>query len=126
MRVVKRLLGIAVFGGVMVLGWRFAAKNSSPVTVDVIVTQFADVSLWLMIVITFGVGVAVASLAGMYKVARQGMTVRRYRKTVRSPESEVHQLRNLPLGEEGGPGDGSGGGSAAAPASLEEALERGT
>ena len=124
MRVVKRLLGIAVFGGVMVLGWRFAAQNSSAVTVDVIVTQFADVSLWLMIVIAFGAGAAVASLAGMYKVARQGMTVRRYRKTVRSLESEVHQLRNLPLGEDGGPGGGSA--AALAPAPLEEALERGT
>jgi uncharacterized integral membrane protein len=123
MRVVRRLLGIVIFVGVLALGWRFAAQNSAEVTVDVLVGRFSGVSLWLTLVVAFAAGGVVVGLAGLYQLARLGLIVRRYRKTVRGLEAEVHQLRNLPLAEEERPASGV---TAPPSTSLEGALERGT
>jgi hypothetical protein len=40
---------------------------------------------------------APAGVALVYQVLTKDLVARRYRKTVRSLESEIHQLRNLPL-----------------------------
>ena len=69
---------------------------------------------------SFGLGAAAATLLLLYRMAKQGLVTRRYRKTVRGLESEIHQLRNLPLagGEGAGPAPlttGAEGGSAAGP-----------
>ena len=97
MRWARRLLLIALFVGVLVVGWRFAAENSSVVTIHYILGDFVDVSLWLVLLLAFGAGVVVSGLLGMYQVARLSLVTRRYRKTAREFEAEVHQLRSLPL-----------------------------
>ena len=100
MRVVRRLLVVALFVAALVLGWWFARANSAAVTVDYLVGQLADVSLWAALLGAFAAGAAVAGGIGMYQVAKLQLVRRRYRKTVRSLEAEVHQLRNLPLATE--------------------------
>ena len=97
MRVVRRLLLIALFMAALVLGWWFARANAAAVTVDYLVGQLGDVSLWAALLGAFAAGAAVAGGIGLYQVAKLQLVRRRYRKTVRSLEAEVHQLRNLPL-----------------------------
>jgi uncharacterized integral membrane protein len=122
MRVVRRLLIVALFVAALVVGWRFARENSAAVTVDYLVGELAEVSLWAALVGAFAAGAAVVGAVGLYQVAKLRLVTRRYRKTVRGLEAEVHQLRNLPLASEA-PGLGE-------PASLRAsapggALERG-
>ena len=97
MRLVRRALGAGVFVGLLVVGWRFAAQNGDPVTVDYLLGEVGGVSLWAVLLVSFAAGVAVAALVGGYQLAKLGMVARRYRKTVQGLEAEVHQLRNLPL-----------------------------
>jgi hypothetical protein len=70
---------------------------------------FAPVPAWLALLVAFAGGVLFAALLGFYQIAKLGLVTRRYRKAVRGLESEVHQLRSLPLvGEEpriGGAGE---------------------
>jgi uncharacterized membrane protein YciS (DUF1049 family) len=97
MRLARRLLAIALFVALLVLGWRFAAANSATVTIHYLVGEAGDVSVWLALCIAFGLGAVFAGLMGLYQITRLGMLTRRYRKTVNGLEAEVHQLRNLPL-----------------------------
>jgi uncharacterized membrane protein YciS (DUF1049 family) len=97
MRVVRRLLVVALFVAALVLGWWFARANAAVVTVDYLVGQLGDVSLWAALLGAFAAGAATAGGIGLYQVAKLQLVRRRYRKTLRSLEAEVHQLRNLPL-----------------------------
>ena len=97
MRVVRRLLVVALFVAALALGWWFARANAVVVTVDYLVGQLDDVSLWAALLGAFAAGAATAGGIGLYQIAKLQLVRRRYRKTVRSLEAEVHQLRNLPL-----------------------------
>ncbi len=124
MRWARRLLLIATFVGVLVLGWRFAAENSTPVTVGYLLGEWVGVALWLVVLLAFGVGVAVAGLLAVYQLARLALVTRRYRKTAHEFEAEVHQLRNLPLAsDEPAPGGSFAALTAQAPPG--DVLERG-
>ena len=102
MRVVRRLLWVALAALVLVVGWRFASQNGTPVTIDLIVMRLGDAPLWVGLVSAFGLGAVCAGLGALYEVTRLGLLARRYRKAVVRLESEIHQLRNLPLsGDEG-------------------------
>jgi hypothetical protein len=67
------------------------------VTVSYAFGQFPPVPQWLALLAAFAVGAAAAGLIGLYQVAKLRLVARRYRKTVRGLEAEVHQLRTLPL-----------------------------
>jgi hypothetical protein len=97
MRVVRRLLWVALAALVLVVGWRFASQNGAPVTIDLIVMRVAEASLWVGLVSAFGLGAICAGLGALYEITRLGLLARRYRKAVVRLESEIHQLRNLPL-----------------------------
>jgi hypothetical protein len=100
MRLARRLLVVAVFGAVFVLTWRFATGNSGVVIIETPVLADIEVSLWIALLVAFSLGAIVAGLVAAYQVARLGLLGRRYRKIIRGLESEVHQLRNLPLTED--------------------------
>jgi uncharacterized integral membrane protein len=97
MRMIVRLFWAALFVGVLVLGWKFAAANGAEVVVSWVFGEFAPVPVWLALLAAFAAGAIVAALVGFFQLARLGLVARRYRKTVRGLEAEVHQLRNLPL-----------------------------
>ncbi len=107
MRWVRRSILLAAFVGVLVLGWRFASENAALTTVHLVVSEFADVPVWRVVLAAFGAGAALAGLVGAYQVAKLKLVMRRYRRTAHELEAEVHQLRNLPLagGGEATPGD---------------------
>lgn len=99
MRWLRRLVVVALFVGAFVLCWRFVHANQEPVFVDFLFLG-GDVTapLWAVLAASFGLGVALGVLAMGFQTARLALTKRRYRKLARDLESEVHQLRNLPLG----------------------------
>jgi uncharacterized integral membrane protein len=101
MRLARRLLLAVVVVALLYVGWRFPAENSQPVRVHYLVGSFENVPLWLALGACFLLGAALASLVAALKLTRARLETRRYRKAARGLESEVHQLRNLPLSAEG-------------------------
>jgi uncharacterized integral membrane protein len=97
MRVARRVLAVAVFVGCLVAGWIFASRHAQPVQVDYLVGATGEVSLWVALLVAFLVGAAVATGLCLLQIGRLGLLARRYRKAVRRLESELHELRNLPL-----------------------------
>jgi hypothetical protein len=99
MRLVRRLFGLLVFVGFLVAGWRFAAGNAGLVTVYYPGGELGEVALWKALLITFGAGAGFATMLGLVREARVRLVARRYRKAIVGLETEVHQLRSLPLSE---------------------------
>jgi uncharacterized integral membrane protein len=97
MRLLLRLFWVALFIGILVLGWRFAGENGAEVQIRLPIGELPSAPLWQVLLAAFGAGAAAMGLFGFYPMAKLRLTARRYRKTVRSLEAEVHQLRALPL-----------------------------
>jgi hypothetical protein len=97
MKVLRRLVGIALFVGILVLGWTFAAEHSDPVTIHVPYLADFEVTLWAALLAAFGIGVVSTGTVAVLRATRQSLVARRYRKMIRDLEAEIHQLRNLPL-----------------------------
>ena len=123
MRLARRVAGVVFFVAVLVFGWQFAASNSQRVAIFYLWGSIEDVPLWAVMVAAFGLGAAAVFVLGLYPYTRLGMVARRYRRTVNDLESEVHQLRNLPLSTDEPPDAGSDEPVAALPSP--QALERG-
>ena len=100
MQVVRRLLGVALFVAVLLLGWNFAAEHSSTVTIRLPFIPGFEVTLWAALLAVFGLGVVLTGSVAMLRATRQGLVARRYRKMIRDLEAEIHQLRNLPLADD--------------------------
>jgi len=97
MQLARRLVGIALFVAILVLGWNFAAEHSERVTIYIPFTAGLEVTLWLALLVAFGLGAALTGTVAMLRATRQGLVARRYRRMIRDLEAEIHQLRNLPL-----------------------------
>jgi uncharacterized integral membrane protein len=105
MRWLRRLVAAAIFVAALVIGWRFAQRNAALVHVDYLVGTI-DQPAWATLLAATLLGAGLASLVFGFHAARLALTARRYRKLARGLESEVHQLRNLPLGPpDARPGD---------------------
>lgn len=115
MRLVLRLFWVALFVGVLVLGWWFAGEHGAEVEIRLPIGELLRVPLWQALLAAFAAGAAVTGLAGLYQVAKLRLMTRRFRKTVRSLEAEAHQLRTLPLSGEERPIDEAGERPEAAP-----------
>jgi len=105
MKILRRLLAFALLVVLLWAFYRFAQANAGVIVIDLIYATLPEAPLWMVLFASFGLGAALAMLLLVYPMAKQGLVTRRYRKTVRGLESEIHQLRNLPLA--GGEGDGS-------------------
>lgn len=99
MRIVRTLLSLAVVAGIVVGSVMFVNANATPVAVDYLAGQLPEVPLWAVIIGSFGAGMIVTGVLSLYEVAKQGFVARRYRKAAEGLESEIHQMRNLPLVE---------------------------
>jgi uncharacterized integral membrane protein len=122
MRWLARLLWMGLIVGMLVLGWWFAAANADAVAVNYVFGALAPMPLWMALLAAFGIGAAGAGLLAFYQIAKLGLVTRRYRKTVRGLEAEVHQLRNLPLSTDDPLPEGA---EPRLPAASRSALERG-
>jgi uncharacterized integral membrane protein len=100
-RVVRRVLVLAVFVALLIACWRFAALNGQSVSVNYLFGELAEVAVWMVILGAFVAGGVVVGVICLLEMARLGLVARRYRKQAAGLESELHQLRNLPLAAEG-------------------------
>jgi uncharacterized integral membrane protein len=96
MRMLRRLLVVVVFVALFVGVWRFVGGNAQPVLIDLLFMPLS-VPLWLALVGAFLLGALCAGASLVYELAKKSLTARRYRKQMAGLESEIHQLRNLPL-----------------------------
>ncbi len=97
MQTVRRLLALALFAGLFVVAWRFASANATEIQIDLLLLQLPAVPIWVALLSAVGLGALSAGVSLGYHLIKKNLLARRYRKTVRSLESEIHQLRNLPL-----------------------------
>lgn len=95
--VIGVLLLAAVFVGLL------PANNSEPVSLHYVVGQSPAVPLYWVVLLSFGLGLVVASLPFIYLILKRGLVMRRYRKVMAGLQAEVHQLRSLPLAEDAKP-----------------------
>jgi uncharacterized integral membrane protein len=95
----RRVLAGAAFVALLVAGWRFAHSNGDPVRVDYLFGEITDVAMWQVLLSSVGLGVLVTALVLGLQLAASRLAARRTRKQLESLESEIHQLRNLPLTE---------------------------
>ena len=114
MTILRRLLLVALLGAVIWAGVQFVRGNEATVVVELLVTEPVSLATWKALLIAFTGGAALAAAVSLFEVARYALVARRYRKTVARLEGEIHQLRNLPLAEEGAP-DSAGEPNFAAP-----------
>lgn len=104
MKTLRRLLVLGLFAAAFVLAYRLAEANDLLVSVDLLALHTPPAQLWVVLVCALGVGAALATSLLVLEIARLGLLARRYRKTIASLESEIHQLRNLPIaGDEDAP-----------------------
>lgn len=97
MQTVRRVMALALFAALFVVAWRFASTNAAEIPVDLLLFQMPAVPIWVALLTAFGIGALSAGISLGYQVIKKNLVARRYRKTVRGLESEIHQLRNLPL-----------------------------
>ena len=97
MQTVRRLLALALFAGLFVVAWRFASANATEIQIDLLLLQLPAVPIWVALLSTVCLGALSAGVSLGYQVIKKNLLARRYRKTLKSLESEIHQLRNLPL-----------------------------
>lgn len=97
----KRLLlvglGLVLFVGTLVLGWNFAAANAETIEIDLLWITLVKISVWKLVVASFALGGTIVGTTFGFLWLRGWELRRRYRKTIRKLESELHQMRSLPL-----------------------------
>jgi uncharacterized integral membrane protein len=98
MKTVRRLLTLALFAGAFAVAYQFG-KNAEPLSVSLFRWTTPEAPVWLVLALAFGLGALVASGLWLFQVVRLSLLARRYRKATQTLESEVHQLRNLPLAD---------------------------
>jgi hypothetical protein len=124
MRWLPRLLALALFLGALLVGWRFASENAGTVRVHFVIGEVSEIALWKALLVAFAGGAVCAGLGWLRLAVKSGLMRHRYRKILGDLESEIHQLRNLPLAPDPvTPSDVRAGAADASPA--REPLERG-
>jgi uncharacterized membrane protein YciS (DUF1049 family) len=98
---VKRLLlwvsGAACFVALLWLGWSFRVGNETPIDLDLVWVQFHQVELWRVILLAIGIGAVASALCVGFAWLQSRLLNRRYRRAIRRLESELHEMRSLPL-----------------------------
>jgi uncharacterized membrane protein YciS (DUF1049 family) len=97
----RRLVGIALFVGLVVATVMLRDANSQPIEINYMFGALGDVPLWGVVAASFGLGAVAMGLVLSARLARGSLSQRRYRRVVAGLEAEVHQLRNLPVAEPG-------------------------
>ena len=100
----RLLLLLAVIGTIAVAAWlgkSFPAANATPIDLDLLWLRIPNLEVWSLVLVSFGTGVLFTSAFSCFFMLRSWIVGRRYRKVIKRLESEIHQLRSLPLVKEG-------------------------
>ncbi len=93
---------IVIIASVNIVGWMFYAANTAIVTIDLLGMAVIEVTVWKLALSAFALGAVIMLLIATFLGLRGLELRRRYRKTIRRLESELHQLRSLPLSSDPG------------------------
>ena len=96
MRTLRRLLVVGVFAALFYATWQFVRGNAQEVSLELVLLRLS-LPLWAALLAAFALGALSAGASLAYELAKKSFAARRYRKEMAGLESEIHQLRNLPL-----------------------------
>ena len=100
-RVLLMIALFGVFGAAMWLGRTFPAANAGAIDLDLLWLRIPNLQVWSLLLGSISLGAFGASVILGFFLLRGWMVGRRYRKAIKRLESELHQLRSLPLAKEG-------------------------
>ncbi len=87
----------AITLGVLWVGWSFRSGNAGTVDVDLVWARLPGIELWWALSAAAVLGATGSALVFGFAWLRQRIVNRRHRTTIARLESELHQLRSLPL-----------------------------
>jgi hypothetical protein len=91
------LLALALFAGLFTVVWMFSTRNAGEIGIDLLLHQVPAVPIWVALLSSLGIGALAVGASLSYQLVKKNLVARRYRKAIKRLESEIHQLRNLPL-----------------------------
>jgi uncharacterized membrane protein YciS (DUF1049 family) len=97
MKGLRTILVVAATLGLLWIGWSFRSGNAGAIDLDLIWVQLPSVEVWWALSVAAGVGLGLGAFVVGFAWLRQRILNRRYRSTIARLESEIHQLRSLPL-----------------------------
>ncbi len=97
MRQLRWLTAVALFAALFGLSFSFVLDNGQRVVLDLPLVQPLRPPLWAALAGAFFAGALGASAGLLFQVAKKTLAARRWEKRAAGLESEIHQLRNLPL-----------------------------
>jgi len=98
--VIRRVLGVALFVGLLMLGWSFASTNGEPVSVHYVLGKTEPRPVWLVVFLAWSAGLAMAGLYLGFLLLRDRIELRGLRKAVHGLEQELRDHRNKPVEED--------------------------
>ena len=99
MNLLRKVLFVAVLIILVCIAAVFAYNNPEPVTVDIGVARFDDISLTLALACAFALGWVVGLASAGLALIRMVAEKRRIRRQLRTAETEVASLRTLPMND---------------------------
>lgn len=96
-RLVLWAVVLGLFVGTLWIGWSLRAGNAAPVNLDLIWLQVVGIELWRAILMAMGFGAGFSAILVGFAWLRARLLNRRYRKAIARLESELHEMRSLPL-----------------------------
>ena len=96
-RLLVWMLSAGLFVGTLWMGWSFRSGNAEPIDLDLIWIRVPDIELWWVILVSIGIGAVVAGVLLGFAWMRIRLVNHRYRRAIRRLESELHEMRSLPL-----------------------------
>jgi uncharacterized membrane protein YciS (DUF1049 family) len=88
---------LVLVAGLVWVGWSFRSGNAGLIDLDLVWVRLHNVALWSVVGSALAAGWLFGLALAGFGWLRQRLLNRRYRKTIERLESEVHQLRSLPL-----------------------------
>jgi len=97
MRWFRRILSIVLVGALFYGALRFSSENAQLVAIDYVAGQTAEIALWQALALAAGAGALLSALPLGFLWTRSRLLAWQYRRAMGRQQSEIHQLRNLPL-----------------------------
>jgi lipopolysaccharide assembly protein A len=97
----RRVAITAIFIAFVLIAVLFSYANQEPISIDIGVARFENVSLTVALVCAFALGTVFGALCAGMTMLRMHRERRQLRKDLRVAEAELSGLRSLPLQDAG-------------------------